>query len=120
MAAVSKRVLELETEWLRGYASSFSQDETGFTFSDDMLSETRTNLVEIRNAFRRCVVVFADKLDEPGALWIAEGPTDEDEQLRLTLKVVSATGNVRLMGVERFSVASPDADTRRDGPDEAA
>ena len=102
MAALPKNAPEFETTWLRAYADSYATDETGFTFSDGLLLEKGTNLVEIRNAFRRCVVVFADKLEEPGALWIAEGPTDEDEQLRLTLTVVSATDDVRLMDVERF------------------
>jgi len=117
MSAVAKRVLKFETEWLCSYASAYDPNEEGFAFSERQLRQGRISLVELRNALRRCVVVYAEKLDIPGAMWIAEGPGDEQEQLRITLTVVSETMDVRLRAVERFRVES---NVREEGPNDAA
>src|SRR5260370_6169239 len=117
MKAARRKVQKSETEWLRAYAEAYEPTETGFAFPAERLREISASLVDIRVALRRCEVIYADKLDGPGALWIAEGPIDEQDRLRLSLIVVSETLDVRLREIERFRV---EVNLGEDGPNDAA
>ena len=117
MKAALRQVLKFETEWLRGCAEAFQPVDAGFAFSAHRLRVTGISLVDIRNALRMCEVVYANKLDEPGALWVAEGPTDEQDRLRVTLHVVSETLEVSLRAIERFRV---EFNAGEDGANDAA
>jgi hypothetical protein len=117
MKAKKKRSLKFETEWLREYASTYVPSEAGFEFSSDLLRRSGISLVELRNALRSCVVLFADKLDGPGAFWVAEGPDDEEDRIVVELTVVSETYEVRLRDARRMRVESI---VTEEGSDDAA
>jgi hypothetical protein len=116
MKAEQKSILKFETEWLREYASTYDPADAGFEFPDELLRRSGINLIELRNALRRCVVLFAEKLEGPGALWIAEGLDDEEDRVKIALTVVSETYEVRLRFVERTRVES----FTEEEPDDAA
>ena len=51
--------------------------------------------------FRNGYVVFADKRDEPGAIWVVEGEDENLVSFRLTVTVVTEMLAVDLVRVER-------------------
>ena len=95
-----KRVLGFETEWLRAYATTYMPTESGFSYPRDELLRHGVNLVNVRHVFRYGTVVFADKLDEPGALWIVEGRDQDERLLRIVLCVVSEMLDVTIRDIE--------------------
>ena len=101
MAAAPKRVLDIETVWIRQYARAYLPHETGFSFSAEMLRREGVTLIDVRNVFRKGVVTYANKLDDPGAIWVVEGEDVDGRQLRITVIVVSEILEVRLRKVER-------------------
>src|SRR5260370_29686386 len=99
-----KRVFGIETTWIREYAKTYLPNEAGFSYSEEHLRKIGLNLIVIRNILRRGHVVYADKLDDPGALWIVEGDDNEDNKYRLTLTVISEILGVSLVKAERVQV----------------
>lgn len=100
MGAKPKHALEFESEWVREYARDYRPSEVAFEFAPSLLRRAGIDLVQIRNAFRDGWVVFADKLDGPGALWIVDGDDGDGRILRLTLVVETQIMRVRLRDVE--------------------
>ena len=99
-----KRVCSLETVWIRQFAKTYLPSEAGLTYSPQSLRDAGISLIGIRNVLRRANVVFADKLDGPGARWIIEGDNNDGEKFRLTVTVISEQLAVDLMKVERVPV----------------
>ncbi len=98
------RVLRLETTWIREYARTYLPSEAGFSYSAAHVRQVGLDLVKIRNILRSGYVVRADKLDDPGALWVVEGDDNDGNTFRLTLTVISETLAVSLMKAERTQV----------------
>jgi hypothetical protein len=101
MAAEPKRALDIETIWIRQYARAYLPNETGFSFSAEMLRREGVTLIDVRNVFRKGVVTYADKLNDPGAIWVVEGEDVDGRPLRITVIVVSEILEVRLKKLER-------------------
>lgn len=99
-----QRGLKLETTWIREYARTYRPSEGGFSFCAQDLREAGLSLVALRQVLRHGYVVLADKLDGPGAVWIVEGKDNEENQYRLTIKVISEELDVTLRKVERLGV----------------
>lgn len=94
-----KSKFQTETTWIREYAKTYLPCEAGFSYSPDDLRSTGISLIQIRHVFRNGEVVFADKLDEPGAIWVVEGEDQDRLWLRLTVEVISETQSVLLREV---------------------
>lgn len=92
--------LQVETEWIREYAKSYLPTEFGFSYAPSDLRAANVSLVNIRSAIINGVVVFSDKLDDPGAIWIVEGQDQDERYLRLELHVVSEPPSVTLRSIE--------------------
>jgi hypothetical protein len=101
MSPQPKQVLMTETIWIQEYAKTYLPTEAGFSYSPEHLRQTGLDLVAIRNVLRSGYVVYADKLDDPGALWIVESDDNEGTRCRVTLTVISEILGVSLMKVER-------------------
>lgn len=97
-----KLAFSLETEWIRGYAKSYLPNEAGFSFPPRMLRERNISIIQIRHALRHGAVVYADKLDEPGAEWIVVGKDQDGNELRFNLVVVSEAHKVTMRDVTRI------------------
>jgi hypothetical protein len=111
-----KRVCSLETVWIREFAKTYLPSEAGLTYSPQSLRVAGISLIGIRNVLRRGHVVFADKLDGPGARWIIEGDNNEGERFRLTVTVITEQLAVDLDKVEKLPV---EAEEKSDGHDAA-
>jgi hypothetical protein len=109
----SKANLHIETEWIRSYARVYLPTEAGFSFSPEMLRDRDISIIKIRYLLKNGEVVYADKLDDPGALWIVVGEDQDGVRYELELVVVSETQSVTLRNVIR------DADSKEDGNDAA-
>lgn len=96
-----KDVLKIETVWIREYARTYLPCEAGFSFPAARLREARLSLLGIIMIFRNGYVVFADKRDEPGAIWVVEGEDENLVSFRLTVTVVTEMLAVDLVRVER-------------------
>ena len=90
----------VETEWIRAYARTYIVSETPFSYCPQKLREIGVTLVDIRNICRRGRVVYANKLDGPGALWIVEGADMDERKIRWVIVVVSEEISVSLRSVE--------------------
>jgi hypothetical protein len=62
----------------------------------------RLSLLGVTMIFRNGYVVFADKLDDPGAIWVVEGSDENSVSFQLTVIVVTETLAVDLVRVERL------------------
>lgn len=109
-----KHVCGLETVWIREFAKTYLPTEAGLTYSPQSLREAGISLIGIRNVLRRGHVVFADKLDEPGARWIIEGDNNDGDRYRLTANVITEQLAVDLRRVEKLAV-SVKVEERNDG-----
>jgi hypothetical protein len=98
-----KEILEIETVWIREYAKTYLPSEAGFSFSPTLLRELGLNLVALRNIFRSGRVVYSNKLDGPGAIWVVEGDDNEGNEFRLTVMVISESLAVSLADAERVT-----------------
>jgi hypothetical protein len=98
-----KHVLKIETVWIREYAKTYLPCEAGFSFRATRLREARLSLLGVIMIFRSGYVIFADKLDDPGAIWVVEGDDENSVRFRLTITVVTETLAVDLLKVERLS-----------------
>ena len=96
-----ERVFAHETAWIREYAKTYLPNEAGFSYSPDDLFRAGTSIIGIRNVLRRGYVVFANKLDCPGARWVIDGENNDGESFRLTLTVITESIAVSLQKVER-------------------
>ncbi|MGJ0508396.1 MAG: hypothetical protein ACR652_14995 [Methylocystis sp.] len=101
MQATVAEELSIETEWLREYASAYLPCEGGFKFTPEMFRREAVSIVDIRNVFRHGVVTYADKLDEPGALWIVRGYDGDGGYIVAEIVVVSETYDVDVRNVKR-------------------
>ena len=90
----------VETEWVRGYGKTYLPSEASFNYRPALLRQRGVTLIDIRNVLRTGVVTFADKLDDPGAIWVVEGDDADGRRLVVTLHVVSETLSVSLREVE--------------------
>jgi len=95
-----QRLFKIETIWIREYATTYLPTEAGFSFSDEDLRASGITLVAVKHMLSRGRVVFADKLDAPGAIWVVEGPDSEDNWYRATIRVISENLDVTLMEIE--------------------
>lgn len=109
-----KRVCELETVWIREFARTYLPSEAGFTCAPERLRQAGLTLIGVKNVFRRGHVVFADKLDEPGALWIIEGNDNDGVRFRITVKVETERQAVDLQKVEKMP-ANDQVEEKSDG-----
>ena len=66
------------------------------------LREARLSLLGVTMIFRNGYVVFADKREEPGAIWVVEGDDENLVRFRLTVAVVTETLAVDLVRVEKL------------------
>jgi hypothetical protein len=98
-----KDVLKIETVWLREYARTYLPCEAGFSFPAARLRDAGLSLLGVMMIFRNGYVVFADKLDQPGAIWVVEGVDENLVSFRLTMTVVTEMLAVDLVRVERLS-----------------
>jgi len=76
-----------ETTWLQEYAGSFRPTDAPFRFAEDDLRRAGLTVVDIMVALREGEVVWADKLDGPGAIWTVMHSDDElDVELDLIVE----------------------------------
>jgi hypothetical protein len=113
-----KAVCHIETVWIREFARTYLPSEAGLTYAPQHLRDARISLVGIRNVMREGHVVFAAKLDGPGALWVIEDDNNDEEMFRLTVKVITEQLDVNLQKVERVQ-AQVRAEEHDDGHDAA-
>jgi hypothetical protein len=113
-----KRVCSLETVWIREFAKTYLPSEAGLSYSPQSLREAGISLIGIRNILRRGYVVFADKLNGPGARWIIEGDNNDGEKFRLTVTVITEQLAVDLDKVEKLAVPV-EVEEKSDGHDAA-
>ena len=79
--------LRIETGFLRGFAR-FYGSEIGYPpGAERALLRRGVSLVAALHVLEKCRVVVSEKDDACGAFWVAEGPTCDDERLRLSLRV---------------------------------
>jgi hypothetical protein len=90
----------LETEWVHEYARTYLPSDAAFRYSPALLRRERVSLVDIRNALRSGAVIYSDKLDDPGALWIVEGDDADGRRIIVMLHVISESVSVSLQSVE--------------------
>lgn len=90
----------VETTWIRAYARTYIPNETPFSFPPALLRAAGVTLVDVRNICRRGRVIYADKLEEPGALWVVEGEDMQGRVVRLEIIVVSEEISVSLRDLE--------------------
>ena len=76
-------------------------------------TKTQAQMKLLAVAKKNGEVVYADKLDEPGAEWVVVGEDQDGRQYRLELVVISEVQNVTLRGV------SPHGDGKEDSDDAA-
>ncbi len=105
------RAFQLETEWIRCFAKFYMPTEAGFSHEPNNLRVQGVSLINIRHVFRNGIVVFDDKLDGPGAIWVVEGQDQDERYLCLELYVVSEIQSVTLRNVE---VVEPQVDNGDD------
>jgi hypothetical protein len=110
MPPLPKDVLKIETVWIREYARTYLPCEAGFTFPAARLREAGLSLLGVTMIFRNGNVVFADKLDVPGAIWVVEGSDENLVSFRLTVTVVTTTLAVDLVRAERLLEENGDVD----------
>jgi hypothetical protein len=118
MGPQPKRVCSLETVWIREFAKTYMPSEAGLTYSPQNLRDAGISVIGIRNVLRRAHVVFADKLDGPGARWVIEGDNNDGERFRLTATVITEQLAVDLSKVEKLSVPVK-VEEKSDGHDAA-
>jgi hypothetical protein len=104
MPPQSKRVLSLETIWIREFAKTYLPSEAGLTYAPQVLRDAGISLIGIRNILRRGRVVFADKLNGPGARWVIEGDNNDGERFRLTATVITEQLSVDTNKVDRVTL----------------
>jgi len=92
--------LNIATDWLRGYAQTCLPSDASFEFSEDDLRDKNITLLDVRQVFRTGTVVYADKLEGPGGLWIVEGEDFDGHILTATIVVISESITVRLLDIE--------------------
>jgi len=109
-----ERVCSLETVWIREFASMYLPSETGLSYAPQSLRDAGISLLDVRNICRRGYVVFADKLNGPGAVWVIEGDNNDGESFRLTVTVITEQLAVDLNKVERLT-GSVSLEEKRDG-----
>jgi hypothetical protein len=97
-----KRVLKIETTWINEYGRTYLPTEAGFSFSAEDLRAAGMNLVQVRYVLSHGRVVYADKLDDPGAIWVVEGEDNDENEFRLTVKVISEELDVTLIKIEKI------------------
>src|SRR4051812_13786782 len=98
-----KRAFRHETTWIREYAKTYLPNEVGFSYEPQDLRDAGISIIGIRNIFRRGRVVYRNKLEGPGAVWIIEGDNNDEERFRLTVVVISESIAVSLMRAERVN-----------------
>lgn len=113
MTETPEEGLSAETIWIRAYACTYLPNEGAFTFPPQVLRDAHVTLVDVRNALRTATVTYSNKLDDPGAIWIAEGFDADDRKLEIKLHVISSEISVTLKSVVVLEV-------RKEGPDDAA
>lgn len=94
--------LEIETQWLREYARTYLPCDASVQFSPDLLRRSDVNLIDLISVFRNGFVVFADKIDSEGAIWIVEGEDTDGGELRIKLLVHTQEMRIRVKDVERL------------------
>lgn len=118
MPPQAKTVCELETVWIREFARTYLPSEVGLTYTPQKLRDAGLSLVGVRNVMRAGYVVFADKLNGPGASWVVEGDNNDGETFRLTVKVITEQLDVEVQKVERVK-ARVSAEEQSNGDDAA-
>lgn len=96
------KFLKIETNWLRAYARTYLPCEDALEYSPEAFRQADVDLLQFACLLRRGRVVFADKLDGPGAVWIVEGQDCDDNELRATLLVQTQEMSIRVHDVERL------------------
>jgi hypothetical protein len=100
MPEQSKLAHAVETDWVRQYARTYLPSDAAFKFRPALLRREKVTLIDIRNVLRSGTVVFSDKLDDPGALWVVKGSDTDGRQIAVTLHVISETVSVELLDVD--------------------
>lgn len=101
MVARLKPLLSFETTWIQGYARTYLLSDASLSFPAEALRLAKVNLLDVRNVFRFGRVVYANKLNAPGALWIVEGEDCNCSFLEVTTVVVSEEYRVTIRAVRR-------------------
>ena len=101
MAARLKPILSFETTWIQEYARTYLPEDASISFPAEVLRRAKINLLDVRNVFRFGSVVFSNKLDAPGSLWIVEGEDCNGSFLEVTTVVVSEEYRVKIRAVRR-------------------
>jgi hypothetical protein len=97
-----RKFLKIETEWLRAYARTYLPCEDALVYPPEVFRREHVDLLHFACLLRRGRVVSAEKLDEPGAVWIVEGQDCDDNDLRATLVVQTQEMSLRILDVERL------------------
>lgn len=98
------RKLDVETEWLRGWASTYLPMDCSLTYSASLFRTVSFTLVHLMHALRRGVVIDADKLDAPGARWIVVSENCDGALCEVVLRVVTDTMHVEVESVRQSIV----------------
>lgn len=104
----SKSAFRVETEWIRGYAKTYLPSEAGFSFSPEKLRARGVSIIQVRHVLKNGEVVYADKLDDPGAEWVVIGEDQDGVLYRLELVVVSEAQSVTLRDISPYDEPKED------------
>lgn len=110
MEAVAEPDFKLETMWLREYATTYLPSEAGFSYQPEMFRQEHISIVDIRNVFRTGVVSYADKLDDPGAIWIVYGEDGDGEIIVAEILVISEALDVTVRKAKRVLRSQKETD----------
>ena len=94
--------MKIETQWIREWARTYLPSDDVLDYPPEAFRREGVNMLHLGCLLRRGGVVFADKLDEPGALWIVEGQDCDDNELRAKLIVQTQEMSIRVVDVERL------------------
>lgn len=97
-----RKFLKTETVWLRHWARTYLPCDDALEYPPEAFRRQGVNLLHFGCLLRGGWVVFADKLDEPGAIWVVEGQDCDDSDLRATLIVRTQEMSIRVVKVERL------------------
>jgi ATP-dependent 26S proteasome regulatory subunit len=84
MAAV---LLKIETKYIRSFSKSYLNEISITSEAQEQMRDQRITLVEVNQALKSGRVVYSEKENADGCVWVVEGVTCDDEYISLTLEV---------------------------------
>jgi hypothetical protein len=95
--------LSFETTWLREYAKNILPSEATIEFDPHQFGEAAVDLLDLTCLFRRGRVVYSDKVDASGTIWVVVGTDCDGMAMRAVLDVHTQEMRVSVTKLERLS-----------------